>query len=186
MEIWKPVVWYEWLYEISNLGRVKSVRWWKSKILKNWYSREYTKINLYNKKKRLYCLIHRLVAQAFIPNPENKPFVCHKDETLTNWLLNNSADNLWWWSNSDNQLDCWEKWRKSSILLCPMKGKFGWNHNTSKKVVQYDKLLNYIWEFSSISEAFIHTKINVSNISKCCKWKAKSAWWFIWKYKWTS
>ena len=107
-EIWKPVACYEGLYEVSNLGRVKSLgridrfyRRWKSCILKpHTVGKNYLAVSLSNGGKVRSIRIHRLVAEAFIPNPSNKPQVNHKDGNKAN----NAASNLEWSTNSENQL----------------------------------------------------------------------------------
>ena len=97
-EIWRPVVGYEGLYEVSNLGRVRSVdryyyRLHKGKVLslsKN--ANGYLKVVLSCNGKCKTIKVHRIVAEAFLPNPDNLPQVNHKDEDKTN----NSVDNLEW------------------------------------------------------------------------------------------
>jgi hypothetical protein len=103
-EIWKPIVGYEGLYEVSNLGNVRSLdRYFitnggyrtfrKGKMLKltpNPYG--YIIVQLWNKQKCYQQGVHRLVAEAFIPNPNNLPVVNHKDEDKTN----NCVENLEW------------------------------------------------------------------------------------------
>ena len=95
METWKNIKGYEGLYQISNKGRVKSLynkNNKKEKILKPGERNEYLCVSLYkNNKKNVYS-IHRLVAQAFLPNPDNLPVVNHKDENK----LNNNVENLEW------------------------------------------------------------------------------------------
>lgn len=90
-EIWKPVVGYEGLYEVSSYGRVRSLR--RGRILtgtinRDGYVRCHIKVNGVLKSH----FVHRLVAEAFIPNPDNLSCVNHKDEVK----INNSVENLEW------------------------------------------------------------------------------------------
>ena len=99
-EIFKTINGYETLYEISNLGRVKNLT--SGKILKNTLikvHREYYVIQLRNKKSMKK--IHVLIAQAFIPNPKNKPKVDHIDRDRTN----NNIDNLRWVTMSESAMN---------------------------------------------------------------------------------
>ena len=96
-EIWKPVTDYENLYNISNLGNVFSVRSQRNiKPTKN--TKGYLIVGLCKDKKRKNWLIHRLVAEAFIENPQNYPEINHKDENP----LNNKASNLEWCNHKYN------------------------------------------------------------------------------------
>ena len=97
-EIWKDIKEYEGLYQISNLGRVKRLKFInrhlnfkKERILKPYKDggKNYFIIALYKNGKREYKQIHRLVAEAFIPNTNNFPLVNHKDENKTNNYVNN-------------------------------------------------------------------------------------------------
>lgn len=102
IEKWKDVKGFEGKYQVSNLGRVRSFQRCKpneNKILKHeimWNG--YSRVGLCVKEKKKRCKIHRLVAEAFIPNPDNLPEVNHKDGNK----LNNHADNLEWVSRADN------------------------------------------------------------------------------------
>ena len=98
-EMWKDIEEYNGEYQVSNLGRVKSFKNNKEKLLKPFFTKTnqegYLVVNLCQNNKRKIKLVHRLVAEAFIPNPNNFPFINHKDEDKTN----NNVDNLEWCNN---------------------------------------------------------------------------------------
>ena len=192
-EIWKPIEGYEGLYEISNFGNVKSLaRSWnfrdygngkvqvvksKEKILKNTISNcGYMQARLSKNNKHGLKSVHRLVAQAFIPNPENKSQVNHIDGNKQN----NRVDNLEWCNNSENQLHAW----KLGLQTPYWKGKFGKDHIQSKKVMQYDKNKNLIKIWDSVNEASKTLNIDDASISRCClHYKYRhTAGGFIWEY----
>jgi hypothetical protein len=103
-ETWKDIKNYEGLYQISTLGRIKSFprkgTYKNAKILKPYKDggNYYYVIGLHKNGKRKYKAIHRLVAETFIPNPNNYPLVNHKDENK----LNNCVDNLEWCTHKYN------------------------------------------------------------------------------------
>jgi NUMOD4 motif/HNH endonuclease len=97
-EIWKDVVGFEGHYKVSNLGRIMSK---KDKIRKLRLNDGYWAVDLSIGPKRSNKLVHRLVAEAFIPNPENLPLVRHKDNCRTN----SRVDNLQWGTSKDNMQD---------------------------------------------------------------------------------
>lgn len=107
-EEWKDIAGFENMYQVSDLGRVKSLK--SNKILRQYLSGArpgnfYFKVYLYTKgEKRSIYKTHRLVALAFIDNPENKPQVNHKDGVKTN----NHAVNLDWATNGENGKHAWD------------------------------------------------------------------------------
>ena len=115
-EIWKPIKGYEGLYEVSNLGRVKALErlkncnkgygYIKEHIMNfNKCCSEYYRVPLTNNEHiRKYYLVHRLVAVAFIENPQNFQYVNHKDGNK----LNNNAENLEWCTRSYNVKHAYE------------------------------------------------------------------------------
>ena len=106
IEEWRPIEGYEGLYEVSNTGQVRSVDRYdnrncfrKGKVLSPIKDTNgYLKVNLYCNGKNKKCLVHRLVTEAFLPNPDGLPQVNHKDEDKTN----NSVDNLEWCDSKYN------------------------------------------------------------------------------------
>ena len=98
-EQWHDVGGYEGLYQVSNFGRVKSFHRGTVKILKPALKHCYLFIELNRAGNAEQILIHRLVAQEFIPNPDGKPQVNHRD----GHKLNNYVDNLEWVTGSENQ-----------------------------------------------------------------------------------
>ena len=99
-EIWCPIRGYEGIYEVSDQGRVKSIGYGKERILRPVRNNNgYLLVGLRKNREQKWYLVHRLVAQAFIPNPDNLPQVNHKDENKTN----NSVQNLEW---CDRKYNC--------------------------------------------------------------------------------
>lgn len=173
VEIWKDIVGYENLYQVSNFGNVRSFKHKKPKLLKpRKDSKGYLQIVLSNhNKSRKNFLIHRLVAQAFIPNPKNYPVINHKDENP----LNNNVSNLEW---------CTQKYNTNYGTAQERRVKKLTNRkDQSKPVLQYDKNGIFVKEYPSIMDAERNTGVNHQHIGKVCKGKLKSARGYVWKYK---
>lgn len=168
IEVWKPIENYD-EYEVSNHGRVR--RWFRSdlrmyrgrfKILKPGISKGYYKVELYSNKVSKTKKIHRLVAKAFILNPENKPEVNHIDGNP----LNNHISNLEWVTQSENGLHAYR--------IGLSKKVFGKDHKMSKKVYQFTidgKLVNTYW---GSCEAARLTGFDKQKISRCARGYKKS------------
>lgn len=103
LEVWKSLPGYEDLYEVSNFGRIKSLRYnhtKEAKILSTYVNQNgYMCVKICRQGIK-QCLVHRLVAMLFVPNTDNKPHINHKDGNKAN----NTSDNLEWCTRSENQL----------------------------------------------------------------------------------
>ena len=177
---------YEGLYQISNYGRVKSLK----RFITNQYGERdkiliagkskcgYLFVNLCQKNNKKNFLTHRLVANHFICNPDNKLTVNHIDGNK----LNNRVDNLEWMTHKEqthhaicngliknNDRD----WTKFALM-----GQI----SNSKIVIQYDLQHNFIKKYKSVGEAERITGINHSNIIMCCNGKRKTAGGYLWEY----
>lgn len=124
-EVFKPIKGYEGLYEISNLGRVKSLpkiigkRTKHETILKSRISTQgYEMVTLCKESKSFNASVHRLVAEAFIPNPNNKATVNHVDGNK----LNNDISNLEWSTQSENNFHAYKTGLKDP-KACARYGK---------------------------------------------------------------
>lgn len=177
-EIWKDIPGYEGYYQISNTGRVKSLsrkinynhpkfskRSMEEKILSPKITNGYLGINLYINKKRRSFLIHRLVAEAFIPNPLNLPQVNHKDENK----FNNSVNNLEWCTLEYNLL--YGTGAKRSL------------ESRTRPVLKFSLDGIFLEKYPNQSIAAAKNNANQANISKCCNGHIKSCKGFVWKYE---
>ena len=100
-KFWLDVPGYEGLYQVNNLGEIRSIRTNPPRLLKPWrHPAGYLCVTLCKDKRQTKLLAHRVVAEAFIPNPENKPQVNHKNGDKTD----NNATNLEWCDNQENAL----------------------------------------------------------------------------------
>ena len=179
---WKDIVGYENEYQINQFGEIRTLKdspkLKKYDVLKPQISKRngYVYQMLYKKGKEKLLRVHRLVAMAFLPNPNNLPQVNHKDGNKQN----NSVDNLEWCEQSDNMKHAYknglqipsENQRKAIINTNKLK---------QKKVCQI-KDGEVINTFSGISEASRQTKTSISCISRCCNLKRKSTNGYEWRF----
>lgn len=175
-EIWKDIKDYEKLYQISNLGRIRSKERTinhkttyggkyhvKSKILKPKIDKGYYRIGLLKNGIKKFYGVHRIVAEAFIENPNNYNIINHKDENP----LNNNVDNLEWCTQKYNVNYGNANYKRIKKL--------------SIKIKQYDLNGNYIKTWDSMNEAIRYYNNN-TKICQCCKGKVNNACGFKWKY----
>ena len=160
-EIWKSVVGFEGLYEVSDQGRVRSLvkrnNRWKPGVLSPSKTHDgYLRVCLYKDGHGKTFKVHRLVACAFLPNPLNLPEVNHINEDKTN----NSVENIEWCDR-----------------------KYNVDYSQSKAVHQIDLTTGKVLAtFKSISEAERQTGIYQSNICFVCSGRHKSAGGYYWRF----
>lgn len=159
-EIFRDIEGYEGLYQVSNLGRVKSSNYHmtgKEKFLKPLKQQGgYFQVMLCKEGKYKHCYVHRLVASTFIENPYNLPQVNHKNEDKTN----NSVDNLEW---------------------CTSKYNINFGTRT-EKVSKQVKCIDTGIVYPSTRYASRQTGVNQASISSCCNGKLKTAGKLHWEY----
>lgn len=164
MEDWKDIQGFDG-YQVSNEGRVKSLKFGKERILKSWkVENGYLIVRLYKDGKRVWKLVHRLVAEAFIPNPQNLPEVNHKDENKSS----NIVENLEWCDRSYN-INYGTRTQK-----CADK--------ESKMVDQIDPITGeVIRKWTSVNECGRNGYAS-SAVSRCCNGLRKTHKGYTWKY----
>lgn len=181
-EIWKPVVGYEGLYEVSNMGKVRSLDkrvkagrpdrdtfFVKGRILT--LKRRhlgYWGVQLWKDGKCFQAAIHRLVAQAFVPNPDNLPQVNHKDEDKTN----NCADNLEW---------CTAKYNANYGTRNKRMVRRGADSKISIPIAQYTLDGELVRVYCSYKEALEQGGYHYSNIANYMSGKFKRAYGYHWE-----
>ena len=177
-EIWKDIEGYENLYQVSNMGNVKSLdridsmgRHVKGGLMsltpvKDGYLQASLSKDGDNKKYK----VHRLVCKAFIPNPENKSEIDHINGDKTD----NRVENLRWCTHKENM--------NNPLILDIFKHRVGVKNGFSKSVIQFTKDNELIRKWDCIADIKRELGIEVSNISYCCSGKRKTAGGFRWKY----
>lgn len=206
-EIWKDITGYEGLYQVSNLGNVKSVdrfcidgRKRRGQIMKQVIKKEgYLTVGLRKGKGQKIYFVHRLVAEAFIPNTDNKPCVDHINTNKTD----NRVCNLRWSTYKENCNNSQTLKHLSESVKGEKNGMYGKRHTEEykehmrnimsgknnvlygrhlteehkerlrllkqKKVLMYDKEMNFIREYNSSDDVAKELNVTRSAINKCCR-----------------
>ena len=165
-EVWKDINGYKELYQVSNWGRVKSLKFGKERILKPGINgKGYFQVQLWKNNNSKNYVVHRLVAQAFIPNPDNLPCINHRDECKTN----NNVENLEWCSYQYN----------INYGTCIQRK----TEKQSKTVYQYSMDGEFVKEWKSLMEIERSMEFSAGSISQCCNGKLNTAYGYVWRYK---
>lgn len=183
-EEWRDIEGYEGIYQISDCGRVKSLERF---VLLGEGIRHIMEKFLRAKRKKngylFYCLYpgdgtvkseyaHRLVAQAFIPNPLHKRDVNHIDGNK----MNNCIDNLEWVTRSENQIHAY------NVLNRTREHPVGWDNKLAKHIVQLNLDGSFVKKWASSWDFQRHTGKTEANVRRCLKGKQKTAYGFRWVY----
>lgn len=175
MEEWRDIEGYEGLYQVSNYGRVKALErsyternsrkathTLEERILKpSKYSKGYLYVTITKNDERKIKKIHRLVAEAFIPNPNGYDVVHHKDHNPSN----NCVENLEWMNKEDHD-------KEHGIVKSELyKGKHHSKETEfpSKVVYKYDLNNNLLGTYQSTAEAAIQNGVCQAAVSACCR-----------------
>ena len=181
-EEWKDVVGYENKYQVSNLGRVKSLYLInrqtiipRERILSQGYNLQgYPIVTLCKNNKRKTYGVHKLVANAFLSNPNNYNVINHINGIKTD----NRVENLEFCTQKYNIQQSFKNgqqkptWQDKKGILCP----------NSKKVNQYDLEGNFIKTWNSLRDVERELNIFAINISKCCRGIYKQSGNYVWRY----
>lgn len=179
---WRPIGETEGLYEVSSAGDVRRAE--NKRILKSFLNHKgYPNVVMHKDGKPISSTVHRLVAKAFIPNPDQLPQVNHIDLNKQN----NAVSNLEWITNDGNMHHavmngCFKRFsdkQYESVMRNITKAQ-GWN---IRPVLCFSENGSLREEYESISEASRQTGCDDSKIVMCCKGKRKTTGGFMWKYK---
>ena len=178
-EVWKDIDGYEGLYQVSNLGNVKSLRYMgrneKRNLTPKCNNAGRLWVELRGNGKPKQFLIHRLVASAFIQNPYNYPQINHIDENPKN----NVVGNLEWCTGIYNVR---EYYKNHPEKASKRKHSPIYNRHMDSKILQYTKTGELVKEWKNPIEAVHENGWNEWSIIQCCKGKRHTAYGYIWQY----
>lgn len=178
-EVWRKIVGYEESYEVSSHGRIKSLRYNRTKYPKIMSlvrgKNGYIQISLRKDKLPKKFYVHRLVAITFIKNIKKLKCVNH----LNGVKNDNRVENLEWCTHSENNTHSYRELNKKGSYT----GKFGKYNIKSKKVLQKTKNGKLVKIWDSFADIQRQTGYNQSSIIRVCRKKQKTAYGFKWDYK---
>lgn len=181
-EIWKDICGYEGIYQVSNLGNVKSIHYRGTNEARNLTPKKncrgYLWVEMKSGSKHRCALVHRLVAETFIANPNGLPFINHKDEIKTN----NAVENLEWCTASYNVRYSMNLHPDRSRAYEKRKSKAGVPYKHRGEIVQYSKAGNKINTYPNVITVCNENNWRGSSIIECCNGKRKTAYGYIWRY----
>ena len=190
-EQWRTAVYdgevYEGLYKVSNLGRILSLNYngtGKSKLMTPVENGcDYLQVALWKNGKSKTCKVHRLIAETFLPNPENKPCVNHKIEGKKGKKINMVIFNEDGSINKEKSTIEWATYEENNNYATRNEriAKAMTNGKLSKRVIQLSLSGDFIREWESTMECG-RNGFNQGNIVSCCQGKRKSADGFRWMY----
>jgi hypothetical protein len=177
-EDWRNIPGYEGLYQVSSFGRIKRIANSRyNSLTKSFNKKEYilstpvndkgySTANLYKNGKASPVRIHRLVAEVFMPNNENKPEVNH----INGIKSDNQLNNLEWATRSENQKHAFANGLNKPNRI--NKGKFRGEHTRARKIVEVDNKGNVLQNFSCLKDATIFYNLSAGEVSRVCSGKA--------------
>ena len=191
IEIWKTAVsdgeLYEGLYKVSNLGRILSLNYnktGKAKLRTPVEDKDgYLKVQLSKNGKRKTCLVHRLVAQTFLPNPENKPCVNHKIEGDEGKTMNMVIFNEDGTVDEERTTIEWVTYEENNNYAThnERSAKARTNGKLSKRVLQFSLTGEFIREWESTQECG-RNGFNQGAVAACCRGEKKQYKGFLWMF----
>ena len=190
-EQWKTAVYdgeiYEGLYKVSNLGKILSLNYkntGKSKLMNPANTKGYLRVELWKNRKPKWCYVHRIIAETFLPNPENKPEVNHKIEgkkgkTMNMVIFNEDGTidkertTIEWVTREENNNYATHNERVAKSLT---------NGKCSKPVLQFTLDGEFVREWPSTRECG-RNGFDSGAVAKCCNGKLPHYKGYIWRYK---
>lgn len=173
METWKPIKGFP-NYEVSDLGSVRSLNWRgkgnSQRLFLKPHNKGYLQVELANERGRKTFLVHRLVADAFIPNPDHYPLVNHLDADRTN----NRVENLEWCTQSQNM--------RYAYSLPSNKRLVRRGRRRAEQVLQIDMDGNVVRTWEDVRTIKVETGMSDWSIAECCRGNRKTAYGYKWRF----